>query len=134
MKKLTKSALALYVVFAAGFANADGDFFDKNDGRKSGFEKKLYYGLEKTDGLTPQQKESINQALREFQLQKERQISQNVKKFQSDDIKQEHIRALASEASRADIDAKTSLLSGIHKVLTPKQREQFIKKFQGMID
>ncbi len=134
MEKLTKSALALYVVFAAGFANADNDFFDKNDGRKSGFEKKLYYGLERTDGLTPQQKESINQALREFQLQKERQISQNVKKFQSDDIKQESIRVLAAEASRADIDAKTSLLSGIHKVLTPKQREQFIKKFQGMID
>lgn len=134
MEKLTKSALALYVLFTAGFANADNDFFDKNDGRKSGFEKKLYYGLEKTEGITPQQKEFINQALREFQSQKERQISQNVKKFQSDDIKQESIRVLAAEASRADINAKTSLLSGIHKVLTPKQREQFIKKFQGMID
>lgn len=134
MEKLTKSALALYILFVAGFANADNDFFDKNDGRKSGFEKKLYYGLEKTEGITPQQKEFINQALREFQSQKERQISQNVKKFQSDDIKQESIRVLAAEASRADINAKTSLLSGIHKVLTPKQREQFIKKFQGMID
>lgn len=134
MEKLTKSALALYILLAAGFASADDDFFDKNEGKKSGFEKKLYYGLEKTDGLTPQQKESINQILKQFQAQKERQIAKNVKKFQSDDIKKESMMILVTESNGVDINAKTSLLSGIHKVLTPKQREQFIKKFQGMID
>lgn len=134
MDKITKSALVLCVLVSADFAATDSDFFDKNDARKSSFEKKLYYGLEKTEGLTPQQKESINQALKEFQAQKDKQSAQNVKKFQSDDIRQESIRAIAAESSKSDTNAKASLLSGIHKVLTPKQREQFIKKFQGMID
>jgi len=113
---------------------ADDDFFEKNDCKKVGFEKRLYYGLEKTDGLTPQQKESINQVLKEFQSQKEKQMNQNVKKFQFDDISKDTMRALVVDTESLGYGARASLLNGIHKVLSHKQREQFIKKFQGMID
>jgi len=115
-------------------ALCDDDFFEKSECRKSTFEKKLYYGLEKTDGINPSQKEYINQALKEFQSQKEKKAVQNVKKFQSDDIDKSYMRSLASDAVDVGVNAKASLLGSIHKVLTPKQREQFIKKFQGMMD
>lgn len=121
------------LLLSSGMCAGD-DFFDKNDFKKAGFEKRLYYGLEKTDGITPQQKESINQLLKEFQSQKEKQMNLNVKKFQFDDLPEETVRALVSDTQSAGYRGRASLLSGIHKVLNQKQREQFIKKFQGMID
>jgi hypothetical protein len=93
----------------------DDDFFEKSERRKSTFEKKLYHGLEKTEGIIPFQKEYINQALKEFQSQKETKAVQNVKKFQSDDIDKSHIRSLASDAKDVGVNAKASLLGSIRK-------------------
>ncbi len=104
------------------------------DYKKTSFEKRVYYGLEKIEDLTPAQKESINQALKEFQLKKDKQMGANVKKFQSDDMQKEQFRSLVSDNSDAELNGRESLLNSIHKTLTPKQREQFLKKFQGMMN
>ncbi|HRF56056.1 MAG TPA: hypothetical protein PLV58_01535 [Campylobacterales bacterium] len=104
------------------------------DCKKTSFEKRVYYGLEKIEDLTPAQKESINQALKEFQLKKDKQMGVNVKKFQSDDMQKEQFRSLASDNSDIELNGRESLLNSIHKTLTPKQREQFLKKFQGMMN
>lgn len=132
--KIFGSSVVAAIVFLSSGAFADDDFFEKTDCKKTSFEKRLYYGLEKTDGLTPSQKEQINQALKKFQSQKEAQMNQNVKKFQSDDITRSNLGAMASDVVDVGVGVKSSLLSQIHKSLTPKQREQFIKKFQGMMD
>jgi len=121
------------VLLSAGVCGED-DFFEKSDCKKSSFEKRLYYSLEKTDGISQQQKDAINQALKEFQSQKEKQMVKNVKKFQSDDIPKDTIRVLVDDSSGVGYSSRASLLGGIHKILNQKQREQFIKKFQGMID
>lgn len=131
----TKSlVVALSVCIVAGSLFGDDDFFEKSECKKTTFEKRLYYGLEKTEGLSAAQKESINQALKEFQVKKEKQISKNVKKFQSDDIDKSYMSSMANDNGSIGVAARTSLLVGIHKTLTPKQREQFVKKFQGMMD
>lgn len=131
MKKIT---VIFCVLSQLSSLMADESFFDKSEAKRGGFEKKLYYGLEKTDGLTPTQKEKINQALKEFQTKKEQDVFLNVKKFQRDDIKKEQLRSLASDDSKSEVAARAALLMGIHNTLNQKQREQFIKKFQGMID
>lgn len=132
--KAVGSFIIFVVVFLANGVCGDEDFFEKSDCKKSSFEKRLYYGLEKTDGISQQQKDAINQALKEFQSQKEKQLNKNVKKFQSDDISKDAIKALLDEPGGMGYVARASLLGGIHKILNQKQREQFIKKFQGMID
>jgi len=132
--KVVGSFIIFVVVFLASGVCGDEDFFEKSDCKKSSFEKRLYYGLEKTDGISQQQKDAINQALKEFQSQKEKQMSKNVKKFQSDDISRDAIRAFVEDSNTVGYVARASLLGGIHKILNQKQREQFIKKFQGMID
>lgn len=133
MNGAVKTAFILFVAAGISAVGADDDFFEKSEIKKSSFEKRLYYSLERTDGLTQQQKEAINQALKDFMAKKERQMALNIKKFQSDDI-QKVARSLAGDDSDCGIRARESLILSIHKVLNPKQREQFIKKFQGMID
>lgn len=118
-----------------GVCRADdlGNLKDR-DCKKTSFEKRVYYGLEKIEDLTPIQKESIRQALKEFQSKKDKQMGVNVKKFQSDDIQRDQFRSLASDNSDIELNGRESLLNSIHKTLTAKQREQFLKKFQGMIN
>jgi len=132
--KVVGSFIVFLAVFLANGVCGDEDFFEKSDCKKSSFEKRLYYGLEKTDGINQQQKDAINQALKEFQSQKEKQLNKNVKKFQSDDISKDAIKVFVEDSNTVGRVARVSLLSGIHKILNQKQREQFIKKFQGMID
>jgi hypothetical protein len=132
--KVVGGCIIFFVVFLASGVCGDEDFFEKSDCKKSSFEKRLYYGLEKTDGISQQQKDAINQVLKEFQSQKEKQMSKNVKKFQSDDISKDAMRAFAEDSNAVGYGVRASLLGGIHKILNQKQREQFIKKFQGMID
>lgn len=130
MSRLGVSGAAFVLLLFFSPLGADDELFDRSECKKTGFEKRLYYSLERLDGLSSAQKDAINRALREFQTKRERVFAANVKKFQSDDIKKEQIKAIISEPS----DSSAELLGAIHKHLSQKQREQFIKKFQGMID
>ncbi len=130
-------AFTTIAVFVLGIPCIAGDdeFFDKTDlSKKTSFEKKLYYGLERTDGLTPLQKEQINKALKEFQAQKEKQLGKNVKKFQADDVEPAFLKQIAANSCETSMNARTVLLLAIHKNMSVKQREQFIKKFQGTME
>lgn len=126
-------ASAVCLVGATFAADEVSEFRDK-DFRKSGFEKRLYYALEKTEDLTPFQKESIRRALKEYQQKKDRQALLNAKKFQADELQKEYLKSMALDSAEEDIAGRESLLNSIHKTLTPKQREQFLKKYQGMIN
>lgn len=130
-------AYTVFVVCALSIScvASDDDFFDKSDlAKKTSFEKRLYYGLERTDGLSSAQKEQINKALKEFQAQKEKQNIKNARKFQSDEADTFLFRQMASNVCDSSINARVTLLSAIHKSMNAKQREQFIKKFQGTME
>ncbi len=121
-------------VFGGSCLAADDDYLDKSETKKSTFEKRLYYGLEKTDGITQAQKDKIVVALKDFQAKKEKINTKNTKRFQSDDIDGATLRQLADGNCESTLGARVALLGVIHGVMNPKQREQFIKRFQGSME
>jgi hypothetical protein len=127
------TALA-FAVFGGLCFGADDEYLDKSETKKSTFEKRLYYGLEKTDGITQIQKEKILTALKDFQAKKEKINAKNTKRFQSDDIDGATLRQLADGNCESTVGARAALLGTIHGVMNPKQREQFIKRFQGSME
>lgn len=136
IRKVLEGTVVVVCIAAISCMAAEDDFFDKSDlSKKTSFEKKLYYGLERTEGLSSLQKDQINKALKEFQNQKEKQIAKNVKKFQSESTDTVFLRQIASNScDNTGLNARVALLGAIHKAMNTKQREQFIKKFQGTME
>jgi hypothetical protein len=135
IQKFSVRIATVVCVLAVSCFAGDDDFFDKNDlSKKTSFEKRLYYGLERTEGLSAIQKDQINKALKEFQFQKDKQNAKNAKKFQSNEADTVLLRNMASNTFDVNVDARVALLGTIHKTMNVKQREQFIKKFQGTME
>lgn len=135
IQKFSAYTAVVVCVFSISCFAGDDDFFDKSDlSKKTSFEKRLYYGLERTEGLNNAQKEQINRALKEFQAQKEKQNIKNAKRFQSEDADVALFRQIASNVCDSSINSRVMLLGAIHKNMNSKQREQFIKKFQGTME